>query len=154
MDFNTFRSALCYRFMLQYPGMINGARCDCKAQTVLDPTAHHLATACGTYGYRKDAHDSVVLELQYALQYCGFWIKREERDCFLMADPNDRGGPYVTVTVPVCGARFAGPSQSQHWQASVLPTAGTFFMSKPHAFLLMSHSRPMGSPATLLPNLP
>jgi hypothetical protein len=77
MDSNTFRSALRNRFMLQYPGMINGARCDCESHIVLDPTAHHLATACGKYGYRKDTHDSVVLELQYALQYCGFWIKRD-----------------------------------------------------------------------------
>jgi hypothetical protein len=51
MDSNTFfRSALCYRFMLQYPGMINdGTRYDCEAHTMLDPTAHHLATACGKY---------------------------------------------------------------------------------------------------------
>jgi hypothetical protein len=35
-------------------------------------------------------------------------------------------------------------AQSQHWQASVLTTAGTFSMSQPHAFLLMSHSRPVG----------
>jgi hypothetical protein len=104
MDSNTFRSALCYRFMLQYPGMINGARCDCEAHTVLDPTAHHLATACGKYGYRKDTHDSVVLELQYALQYCGFWIKREERDSFLMADSNGRHIPDLTVMNPADSA--------------------------------------------------
>jgi hypothetical protein len=36
------------------------------------------------------------------------------------------------------------PAQSQHWQASVLTTAETFSMSQPHAFLLMSHSRPVG----------
>ncbi len=78
--------------------MIDGARCDCEAHTVLDPTAHHLATACGKYGFRKNTHhDSVVLELQYALQYCGFWIKREERDGFLMADPNDNHIPDLTV---------------------------------------------------------
>ena len=104
MDSTTFRSALCYRYMIKYPGMIDGARCDCEAHTVLDPTAHHLATACGKYGYRKDTHDSVVLELQYALQHCGFWIKREERDCFLAADPNDRHIPDLTVMNPIDSA--------------------------------------------------
>jgi hypothetical protein len=104
MDSNTFRSGLCYRFMLQCPSMINGARCDCEAHTVLDPTARHLATACGKYGYSNDTRDSVVLELQYALQYCGFWIKREERDCFLMADPNDRHIPDLTVINPTDSA--------------------------------------------------
>ena len=64
--------------------------------------AHHLATACGKYGYRMDTHDSVVLELQYyALQHCGFWIKR---DCFLAADPNDRHIPDLTVMNPIDSA--------------------------------------------------
>jgi hypothetical protein len=53
---------------------------------------------------RTPTHDSVVLELQYALQYCGFWINREERDCFLMADPNDRHIPDLIVTNPTDSA--------------------------------------------------
>ncbi len=53
---------------------------------------------------RTPTHDSVVLELQCALQCCGFWINREVRDCFLMADPNDRHISDLTVMNPTDSA--------------------------------------------------
>ena len=59
----TFRTALRYRLFMRVENMVDGLRCNCARNPVLDARGHHLATGCGVEALRKGTHDALVHEL-------------------------------------------------------------------------------------------
>jgi hypothetical protein len=58
-----------YRLYHRQPSFIQGPKCNCKRNPLLDELGHHISTACGQGGYQIMTHDSVKLCIKDLLWY-------------------------------------------------------------------------------------
>jgi hypothetical protein len=92
-----FTTALSIRLHLNPPILSNGQRCNCRKQTIIDSTCHHLITGCNEGGLRQRIHNDIEHTLQKLFQYCGLTVKLEEIGCFQGMDIDDHKRPDLSI---------------------------------------------------------
>jgi hypothetical protein len=88
-----FSAMVCYRLYHRQPSFIEGSRCNCKRNPLLDERGHHISTGCGREGYRIMTHDAVKSCIKDMFNCSGVKTREEVAQCFREANPDDNKRP-------------------------------------------------------------
>ena len=89
-----FQSALCYRYALDQPCILQNMRCPCKRNAVVDMKGHHISVGCAYTGKRTETHDSIRDTLHQIIGSAGHAARTEQRIANDSGDKSD-------ITVPI-----------------------------------------------------
>ena len=107
-----FQSALCTRYNLDQPSILQNMRCPCKRNTMIDMKGHHISVGCAFTGKRTETHDNVKVTLYQIIRSAGHNARMEQ---FLSNDTADKSD----ITVPI------NPFGGERLEIDVLVTAVT-----------------------------
>jgi hypothetical protein len=100
--FNNKQFETCMRWRLFQP-ITTPKECICENENRIDPLCHHLVSGCRREGTRHNIHDMVKETLISLWKYCGYIVKREEKNCFKGTDPDNNLRPDISILNPSNG---------------------------------------------------
>lgn len=97
MDTIGFRTSIRHRLYLRTPLYVDGSRCFCKKQPLLDERGQHLSTICACCDTSKDTHDAMADVMREMLNKAAIKVVKEQKGLFQAVDINDRRRPDLTA---------------------------------------------------------
>jgi hypothetical protein len=79
------------------PSFIQGSKCNCKRNPLLDELGHHNSTACGQGSYRIMTHDIVKFCIKDLLNSDGIKTRVEVAECLRVAIPENNQRPDLML---------------------------------------------------------
>jgi hypothetical protein len=97
MDTIGFRTSIRHRLYLRTPLYVEGSRCFCKRQSLLDERGQHLSTICACCDTTKDTHDAMADVMREMLNKAAIKVVKEQKGLFQAVDVNDKRRPDLTA---------------------------------------------------------